>query len=74
MRDFTVVPIERAGHDGHIVYPTQYPLALQARQSTKEQNLHNQESYESQTNVLIEHALDMGWRGLDDDIIPFVEN
>lgn len=80
MRDFTVVPIEKTGYDGRIVYPTQYPLALQARQSTKEQSLHNQESYESQTTTLLEHALDIGWKRLretshdDGDIIPFIEN
>lgn len=74
MRDFTVTPIERTRHDGRIVYPTQYKLALQARQSTKGQSLHNQESYESQTTVLLGHALDIGWKGLEDDIIPFIEN
>lgn len=80
MRDFTVVPIEKAKHNGHIIYPTRYPLALQARQSTKEQNLHNQESYESQTTTLLEHALEMGWHRLREtshdggDIIPFIEN
>ncbi len=80
MRDFTVIPIEKTGYDGRIVYPTQYPLALQARQSTKEQSLHNQESYESQTTTLLEQALDIGWKRLretphdDGDIIPFIEN
>ncbi len=74
MKEFTVVPIEKVNHDRRIVYPTHYSLALQARQSTKEQNLHNQESYESQTIVLLEHAQAMGWHGIGDDIIPFIEN
>ena len=74
MKEFIVTPIEKVRYDGHIVYPTQYKLALQARQSTKKQSLHNQESYESQTTVLLEHALDMGWKGLEADIIPFIEN
>jgi hypothetical protein len=80
MREYVVTPIEKTGYDGHIIYSTQYPLALQARQSTKEQSLQNQESYESQTTVLLEHALDMGWKRLretpddDGDIIPFIEN
>jgi len=74
MREFIVTPIEKQRYDGHIDFPTQHKLALQARQSTKEQRLHNMESYESQTTVLLEHALDMGWQGLEVDIIPFLEN
>jgi hypothetical protein len=49
--DFIVTPIEKQRYDGRIDFPTQYKLALQARQSSKEQRLHNQESYESQTPV-----------------------
>jgi hypothetical protein len=74
MRDFTVTPMEKQRYDGHIDFPTQHKLALQARQSSKEQRLHNMESYESQTTVLLEHALDMGWQGMEVDIIPFLEN
>src|SRR5258708_22452541 len=74
MRDFTVTPIEKQRYDGRIDFPTQYKLALQARQSTKEQRLHNAESYGSQTTVLLGHALEMGWHGMEADIIPFLEN
>ncbi len=72
MKDFTVVPIAKPSYDGHTKFPTAYKLALQARQSTKKQSLHNQESYESQTTILLETALGIGWK--TEDIIPLIEN
>jgi hypothetical protein len=72
MKDFTVVPIAKPSYDGHTKFPTAYKLALQARQSTKKQSLHNQESYESQTTILLETALGIGWK--EEDIIKLIEN
>ncbi len=72
MRDFIVVPIAKPSYDGHTKFPTNHKLALQARQSTKKQSLHNQESYESQTTILLETALGIGWK--EEDIIKMIEN
>ncbi len=72
MRDFTVVPLAKPDYDRRTQFPTDHKLALQARQSTKRQSLHNQESYESQTTTLLETAYEIGW--IDEDIIPLIEN
>jgi hypothetical protein len=72
MKEFTVVPIEKPTYDRHTEFPTSHKLALQARQSTKEQSLHNQESYESQTTTLLETAFGIGWK--EEDIIKLIEN
>lgn len=53
-------------------YPTHKPLAIYGRQSTKNQVENNRESYEAQTQGLLQRAVQMGWK--EDDIIVYTEN
>ena len=72
MREFIVTPLPEQDYTRRGRLPIESKLAIQARQSTKQQTEDNRESYESQTRAHYKRALRLGWR--DDDILMFLEN